>query len=200
MQTWTLLSRQENIQPTVVYFDQRLCAAHPKRWSKQSFSAFFLQKSKKIVANFCKKHFFKFAPERWSTVLFPPKMRFLQKFVFGVRSTQTLVEIYNTLISYTHSGLKSSFLHWGIKNDFKKLCSPLLELSMVRTSTFLQCESSIVLREKGKREEGDTLVEGRQEKSGKQSVHTVKAYMYGSRAVIVQVLTAVLPGGISETH
>ena len=27
------------------------------------------QKSKKFAANFCKKHFFKFASERWSTVI-----------------------------------------------------------------------------------------------------------------------------------
>ena len=30
---------------TVVYFDQCLDAAHPKRWSKSSFTAFFVQKS-----------------------------------------------------------------------------------------------------------------------------------------------------------
>ena len=44
-----------------VYFYQRLGAAHSKRLSKQSFSAFFCnkaRKSKKFSANFCKKHVF----------------------------------------------------------------------------------------------------------------------------------------------
>ena len=32
---------------TVVYFDQRLGAAHPKGWSKESFSAFFVVSDRK---------------------------------------------------------------------------------------------------------------------------------------------------------
>ena len=45
----------------VVYFKQRLGAAHPKCWLKQSFSAFFfakklkMQKSSKFGVKFCKK-------------------------------------------------------------------------------------------------------------------------------------------------
>ena len=38
----------------VVYFDQRLGAAHSKRWSKSSFSAFLLQKTSK-KQEFCSK-------------------------------------------------------------------------------------------------------------------------------------------------
>ena len=40
--------------PSVVYFDQRLGAAHSKRWSKSSFSAFLLQKYLK-KQEFCSK-------------------------------------------------------------------------------------------------------------------------------------------------
>ena len=51
---------------SVVYFDQHLGAAHSKRWSKKSFSAFFVLKSLK-KQEICSKilqntHFFKFAP------------------------------------------------------------------------------------------------------------------------------------------
>ena len=38
----------------VVYFDQRMGAVHPKRWSKKSFLAFFVVKAEKMqkkVAN-----------------------------------------------------------------------------------------------------------------------------------------------------
>ena len=56
---------------SVVYLDQRLDAAHPKWWTKSSFSAFFcaikLKKLKKVtilVKNLAKD--FKFAPKRWS--------------------------------------------------------------------------------------------------------------------------------------
>ena len=38
----------------VVYFDQRLGDAHPKRWSKKSFSAFFVLKSFKNATIWCK--------------------------------------------------------------------------------------------------------------------------------------------------
>ena len=42
------LGKIENIETKgVVYFDQRLGAAHSKRWSKQSFTAFLLQNPKK---------------------------------------------------------------------------------------------------------------------------------------------------------
>ena len=46
---------------SVVYFDQRLGIAHPKRSSKSLFSAKKaekLEKSKKFVAKFIKKHVF----------------------------------------------------------------------------------------------------------------------------------------------
>ena len=56
---------------SVEYFDQRLGAAHSKRWSKESFSAFFVLKSFKkarhLQQNFAKNTFFKFASKRWST-------------------------------------------------------------------------------------------------------------------------------------
>ena len=54
---------------SVVYFNQRFCAKKPK-------------KSKKFAAKFCKKHIFKFAPERWPTVLFPKKWAFFLKNTF----------------------------------------------------------------------------------------------------------------------
>ena len=47
--------------PSVVYFNQGLGATHSKRWLKQSFSAFFVlktKKSKKFAAKFCKKQIF----------------------------------------------------------------------------------------------------------------------------------------------
>ena len=62
----------------VVYFDQRLAAAHLKRWSKYAFLNIFNGKklkkggkSKKFLAKLSKKMFFlfKFAPKRWSSVL-----------------------------------------------------------------------------------------------------------------------------------
>ena len=47
--SWTTVSAQcaklHMNKPNIVYFDQRLGAAHSKRWSKKSFSAFFLHKS-----------------------------------------------------------------------------------------------------------------------------------------------------------
>ena len=46
------LGESSNIH--VVYFDQRLGAAHSKRWSKSSFSAFWLQKTLK-KQEFCSK-------------------------------------------------------------------------------------------------------------------------------------------------
>ena len=62
----------------VVYFNQQLGAAHPKRWLKYTFLTLLTtkskkgQKSKKLAAKFSKKNcFFKFAPKRWSNVLFP---------------------------------------------------------------------------------------------------------------------------------
>ena len=45
----------------LVYFDQRLGAAHAKRWSKWSFSAFLLQKKQKkqeICSKFQQKRLF----------------------------------------------------------------------------------------------------------------------------------------------
>ena len=73
---------------SVVYFDQRLGAAHSKRWLKKSFSVFFMQKSlkrKKFSTNFCKKTgFCNFAPKRWSTVLFPKNELFLLKTSFYI--------------------------------------------------------------------------------------------------------------------
>ena len=50
--------------PYVVYFDQRLGAAYPKRWSKSSFSAFLalkswkMQKRTNLVSNLAKKWIF----------------------------------------------------------------------------------------------------------------------------------------------
>ena len=62
----------------VEYFNQQLGAAHPKRWLKYTFLTLLTtkskkgQKSKKLAAKFSKKNcFFKFAPKRWSNVLFP---------------------------------------------------------------------------------------------------------------------------------
>ena len=61
----------------VVYFDQRLSAAHPKCWSKLSFSAFFvlkckkMQKSSKFWLKLSKKNrCFELAPKPWSSVLY----------------------------------------------------------------------------------------------------------------------------------
>ena len=39
-----------------VYFDQRLGAAHPKRWSKSSFSAFYVLKSWKMQIYSCSSY------------------------------------------------------------------------------------------------------------------------------------------------
>ena len=44
MSFWVRTSPYSTIL-SVVYFDQRLDAAHPKCWSKKSISAFFLLKS-----------------------------------------------------------------------------------------------------------------------------------------------------------
>ena len=60
----------------VFFFDQCLNAAHPKCWQKSSFSAFFCPKKMRkkgtnLLQNLAKKRFFKFAPKRWSNVLFP---------------------------------------------------------------------------------------------------------------------------------
>ena len=56
----------------VVYFNQRLGAAHSKRLWKESISTFLLQKTFKKARNFSKKQFFfKFGPKCWSSVLFP---------------------------------------------------------------------------------------------------------------------------------
>ena len=57
-----------NIYSVVVYFDQRLAAAHAKRWLKKSFSAFFMAKSFKKVRNLqqnsLKNRFFEIPEEK----------------------------------------------------------------------------------------------------------------------------------------
>ena len=67
----------------------------------QHFCCKKAKKKKEICSKFLQKNrFFKFAPERWSTVLFPKTWAFCWKWLFGpafgVRSNQMLVEIYNT--------------------------------------------------------------------------------------------------------
>ena len=54
-----------NCYAGVVYFDQRLAAAHSKCWSKYNFHLFCTRKLKKrkIVAKFSKKVFFEIEPE-----------------------------------------------------------------------------------------------------------------------------------------
>ena len=66
----------------VVYFDQRLGAEHSKRWSFWEiviFSIFAAEKLKKARNLKQKTVFFKFAPERWSTVLFQKNELFFSK-------------------------------------------------------------------------------------------------------------------------
>ena len=59
----------------VVYFNQCLGAAHPKRCLKYAILTFLMAKSLKkqeiCSVIFAKTHFFEFASKRWSTVLFP---------------------------------------------------------------------------------------------------------------------------------
>ena len=83
-----------NIPTFVVYCDQCLGAAHSKRWSKWSFSAFFVLKSKKFAAKFCKKHVFLSLHQNTARRFYSQKN--------GVRSTQMLVEIYNKLLKIMH--------------------------------------------------------------------------------------------------
>ena len=54
----------------------------PNAGRNSHFQCFLCKKAKKarnLKQNFAKNTFFKFAPERWSTVLFPKKSFFLQK-------------------------------------------------------------------------------------------------------------------------
>ena len=59
--------------PPVVYFDQRLGAAHFKRWSKYAILTFFSLKAEKrkiernLQQNSAKNRFSKFALKRWSS-------------------------------------------------------------------------------------------------------------------------------------
>ena len=67
---WQKAYHFEKLFLCVVYFDQRLGAAHAKHLLKLSFSVFLLQKNVKkqeICSNLA------FALERWSTVLLPKK-------------------------------------------------------------------------------------------------------------------------------
>ena len=76
---------------SVVYFDQRLGAAYSKRWSKAPFHVSF--------SSFCKT-----VMKNWAFVccIFQP--------VFGVRSTQKLVEIYNICLPYPHGLVDTKML------------------------------------------------------------------------------------------
>ena len=71
------LDHQSLLAITVVFFDQRLGAAHPKRCRSSHFQHFCAKKLKKCLKSFqfaakiSKKNvFFEFAKKPWSTVLF----------------------------------------------------------------------------------------------------------------------------------
>ena len=97
----------------VVYFDQHLGATHSKCWSKKSFSAFLPQKPLKkqeICSKFQQKTgIFKFAPERWSTVLFSKK-RFFWHEMFRFRFKM----IYLTWISFSLKWVLKRFMYFKV--------------------------------------------------------------------------------------
>ena len=76
------VTQQNQKIPGVVYFDQRLGAAHPKHWQKQSnqhFRAKKLKNAKKqqIWSKILQKNsFFDLAPKHWQSVLLPKKQLF----------------------------------------------------------------------------------------------------------------------------
>ena len=79
----------------VAYFNKPLGPAHSKHWSKFAFSMFFELRSWKNgrkSKKFSKKRVYKFAPKRWSNVLFPEKKQFFSGENMCQHSTSVLVQ------------------------------------------------------------------------------------------------------------